>query len=124
MLELLLADAGQGRWVRARGAGQEVLDADAPQQPKHPRRAGRLALLASGPDPQAAPGLVRAVSPLALPALRCLAAHRCCRLRCGSRAGPPGACRRPGRSADPAWPRPVRWRVRPPAVAATAWPTR
>jgi hypothetical protein len=55
MLELLLG-SGQGCWVRARGAGRrEVLvDADAPQQPKRPGRAARLALLASGPDPQAA----------------------------------------------------------------------
>jgi hypothetical protein len=55
---------GQGCSVRARGAGREVLDAHAPQQPKRPRRAGRLALPASGPDPQVASRLARAVSPL------------------------------------------------------------
>src|SRR5512133_2388428 len=88
MLELLLG-SGQGCWVRARRAGrQEVLDADAPQQPKRPRRAVRSALLASGPDPQAASRLARVVSPLAFPAPRCLADHRCCLPRCGSAAGP------------------------------------
>src|SRR4029450_1257502 len=108
MLERLLG-SGQGCWVRARGAGrQEVRDADAPQKPKRPRRAVRSAVLASGPDPQVASRLARAVSPLAFPAPRCLAAHRCCWPRCGSTAGPPGACRRPGRCAGQAWPRPAR----------------
>src|SRR5215217_918241 len=72
---LLLGWRGSGLLGPARGAGREVLDADAPQQPKRPRRAGRLALLASGPDPQAASRLARA-------------AHRWCRLRCGSTAWP------------------------------------
>jgi hypothetical protein len=47
MLERLLGWRWSGLLGPARGAGrQEVLDADAPQQPKRPRRAVRSALLA------------------------------------------------------------------------------
>jgi hypothetical protein len=70
MLDFCRAGAGQGRGVRARGAGRVALGADAPQPPQRPRRAGRAALLASGPDPQVAPPLVRVVPPLGLPAPR------------------------------------------------------
>ena len=42
-----------------------VLDAEVRQQPERPRRAGRLTLPASGPDPQVTPQSARAVSPLA-----------------------------------------------------------
>ena len=47
----LLLGSGPGCWVRARGAGrEEALDAEVHQrqQLERPRRAGRLALLASG----------------------------------------------------------------------------
>src|SRR5215207_1954367 len=57
-----VADSG------ARGGGRVALDADAPQQPKRPRRAGRAAVVASGPDPQVAPQSAWVVSRLAFPA--------------------------------------------------------
>ena len=47
----LVRVAGSG----LRGAGRGVLNAEVRQQPERPRRAGRLTLPASGPDPQAAP---------------------------------------------------------------------
>ena len=70
MLQLSLGWRGSGSLGPARGAGREALNAGAPQQPKHPHRVGRSALLASGSGPPAAPQSVRVLSPSASPAPR------------------------------------------------------